>query len=297
MNTMIKNLFICLLCLTTTWTAQAATINAIKGDKAIITLSGEQVNVGDTMYATDANGKRTGLIKVLQVKNNKAMVQISKGRAVKGGGIAPRAAASAPAKTAQQTTPTKNSKTGDFSQAFESSKGNRSFGIHRTLKDSYGLLGGFQMNSMTVDNTELNGSGMNLGGFYSFAFANALSVEGHGTYEQFNTQDSSGAKTVNIGYLGLYGLAKWYPIQTTFRLWVGGGVAYLIAMQKEAKNSLNPSSISSNQVFTANFGLDYQLNRNHYIPVSFSYVIFPDSDKGVTGINSMQFKIGWGWNL
>ena len=283
--------------------SHAATIAAVKENKAIINLEGEQVQVGDSLYATNPeSGKKTGLLKVVQIKNNKAMVEIVKGRAVKGGSILAKSATASATTSNQRSAPStstkKQSSSPDYSKAFEASKGNKSFGIHKTLRDSYGLLAGLQMNSMTTTASgKMSGSGFNVGGFYDYIFADSFAIEGIGTFEQFNVENTSTSSNVKIGYLSMYGLAKWYPFQSKFRAWVGGGLGLLYAVQKSSANALNVNSIASNQVFTANFGLDYQINKDHYIPVSFSYVLFPDSDKNVTDINSMQIKVGWAWNL
>lgn len=284
-------------------TSHAATIAAVKDNKAIINLDGDQVQVGDSLYATNPeSGKKTGLLKVVQIKNNKAMVEIVKGRAFKGGSILAKSASDNSAPSKQRSAPApaakKQSSSPDYSKAFEASKGNKSFGIHKTLRDSYGLLAGLQMNNMTTTASgKMSGSGFNVGGFYDYIFADSFAIEGIGSFEQFNVENSATSSNVKIGYLSMYGLAKWYPIQSQFRAWVGGGLGFLYALQKSSANALNVNSIESNQVFTANFGLDYQINKDHYIPVSFTYVLFPDSDKNVTDINSMQIKVGWAWNL
>lgn len=296
-----------LLCSTLLWSlssvSEAATIAAIKGTKAIVNLDGDQLKVGDSLYAINpSSGKKTGLVKVLQIKNDKAMVEIVKGKALKGGSLQAKSASGSTASNSTSGSASSSSRrnqepTPDYTRAFESSKGNKSFGYHKSLVNSYGALGGLQINNMTIDNTKLTGTGMNLGGFYEYAFSDSLAVQGLGSFDQFNVENANTKQNVKIGYLSLYGLGKWYLLQTQYRAWVGGGFGFLYAMSKSQANALKLDSISSNQVFTVNFGLDYQLNRNHYIPVSFSYVIFPDSDKSVSGINSMQFKIGWGWNL
>ncbi|PIS09719.1 MAG: hypothetical protein COT73_13090, partial [Bdellovibrio sp. CG10_big_fil_rev_8_21_14_0_10_47_8] len=60
----------------------AASISQVKGDKAIIYLDGDTPEIGTQYYAIEpSTGKRRALLEVKQIKGNKALTVIKKGKA------------------------------------------------------------------------------------------------------------------------------------------------------------------------------------------------------------------------
>ncbi|MNT24019.1 hypothetical protein D3C72_1594680 [compost metagenome] len=198
--------------------------------------------------------------------------------------------------------------------SYESSS-SRDTGYLRVLKNSWGALGAITMNTMdaNISNTDIfgnttktpasmKGNGFGAGGFYDYVFTPDMVGHASAMLEQFNSTGSASTAAckgttnceVNITYLSLYGLGKYYFTKDKLRWWGGGGMGYLLALSKSS-TALNESKISANQVLTLAFGGDYQMSRHNYIPFSIEYNYFwPSAD--VTA-NQIILKAGWAWNL
>ncbi|WP_373999420.1 hypothetical protein [Bdellovibrio bacteriovorus] len=283
--------------------AFAASVSAVKGQKVLITLDGESVMEGDEFFLVNpGTTKRTAIIRVKQVKGKKALGEILKGRAASGYTLQAKAAS----KMSADVTPTEEG---------EESTPRPTANVSRVLKDSYGILGGYLMNSMDADVSykdgfgitqkaavKMSGSGFGVGGFYDYVFSPSLVGRGYAAIEQFNVSGTassaacSGSSSCDakINYLSVYGLAKWYPYIGKYRPWIGAGMGYLLAVSKSS-TALNESQISTNSVITAAFGTDIQMDRKTYIPVSLEYNMFPASS--TVKASQILLKAGWAWNL
>lgn len=296
-------LAICLL-LTFSSAGFAATVSAVKGQKVLINLDGDTTEVGDEFYLINPETqKRTAIIRIKQVKPGKALGDIQRGKAVSGSTLQ----AKAPSSMSADVTP---------SEPNPSSRGSAGAGGYlRVLKDSWGITGGYLMSTMDADisfrnslpavqrtSASMAGSGFGVGGFYDYVLNSSLVGRGHAAIEQFNVTGSASAAgcqgstncDAKINYLSLYGLLKWYPLQDKYRIWVGGGMGYLLALSKSS-TALNESQISTNQVFTLGGGVDVQMSRKNYVPVSLEYNMFPPSD--TVKASMISIKAGWAWNL
>lgn len=272
------------------WTSPsfAASVSALKGTKVLIGLEGDSAEAGEEFYLVNpSTGKRAAIIRIKQVKDQKALAEIVKGKADIGF-------------TLQAKAPSPMSADVRTEQPQEGSY------LHQ-LKDSYGIIGGYIMNSMTVNMSQnasasMSGSGFTVGGYYNYAFNSNFVGQGAASIEQFNvagtTSTAGCAGSTNcdakINYLSLYALAKWYPLQGKYRGWLGGGIGSLFALSKSS-TALNESQISTNQVFTLAVGTDIQTDRKNYVPVSIEYNLFPDSP--TVKANMIIVKTGWAWNL
>lgn len=293
-----------LVCASTSW---AASVSGVKGQKVLISLDGDTVSEGEEFFLINpANNKKAAIVRIRQIKGGKALADLVKGKAAQGYGLQAKAAAPMSADPSY-------SPSGD---SFSSSKASDTGGILRTLKNSYGVTGGMLMNTMnanvsavdsgtglkTTSEATMAGSGFGVGGFYDMLLTSSIVGRGWVGIEQFNvTGDAasavcSGSKSCDakINYLSLYGLAKWYLSESKYRFWLGGGGGYLIAVSKSSM-ALNASQISTNQIFTAAFGLDVQTTRKNYIPISIEYNMFPSSD--TVKASMISIKAGWAWNL
>lgn len=284
--------------------AQASTVSAVKGQKVLILLEGGAVEPGDEFFVLNpANKKRTGIIRIKQVKSGKALADLVKGRAMAGYTLQAKAPSAMSADvnpaTEEAEAPVQRSDTSYL----------------RVIKDSYGVIGSYLMNSMDADvsykdgfgishkaSVSMSGSGFGAGGFYDYAFSSDFIGHAVATIEQFNVSGSAaeaacGGSTscdAKINYLSMYGLVKWYALKGKYRGWVGGGLGYMLALSKSS-SALNESQISTNQVFTFALGSDIQMSRKNYIPVSLEYNMFPSSS--TVKANSIILRAGWAWNL
>lgn len=287
--------------------AHAASVAGVKGQKVLINLEGDSAEVGDEFFLINpANEKRTAIIRIKQVKGGKALAELVRGKAENGYTLRAKAASPMSADyspTSEEPNTAKAAATGGD-------------GYLRVLKDSWGVMGGYIMNSMDAEITytipgigsrdttsaSMSGSGFGAGGFYDYVLTQSLVGRAYAGIEQFNasgTASSAGcAGSTNcdakINYLSMYGILKWYPLQDKYRMWAGGGMGYLLALSKSS-TALNESQISTNQVFTAAIGLDIQRDRKNYIPVSLEYNLFPSSD--TVKASMILIKAGWAWNL
>lgn len=274
----------------------AATVSAVKGQRVLINLdSGDTAEVGDEFYLISPDTqKRTAIIRIKQVKPGKALGDILRGKAVSGSTLQ----AKAPSSMSADVTP---SESGSYL---------------RVLKDSWGITGGYLMSTMDADITyrdpgfgtilktsaSMAGSGFGVSGFYDYVLNSSLVGRGSAGIEQFNVSGSASSAgcqnstncDAKINYLSLYGILKWYPLQDKYRVWVGGGMGYLLALSKSS-TALNESQISTNQVFTVGGGVDVQMSRKNYVPISIEYNMFPPSD--TVKASMISIKAGWAWNL
>lgn len=288
-------LFACLLFFTTSST-HAATVTQAKGLQVLIDLESSTVTEGDEFFLINPETqKKMALIRIKKAKGAKALGEVIKGKAATGFTLQAKSGVSgSPADSTKETA------------AAEAPL--------RTLRDSYGLLGSYIMSSMSADvsynngvtvvrsSTSMSGSGFGVGGFYDYAFNPSFAARGLAAIEQFSTKGSASVAacsgstncTADINYLSLYGLGKWYALQGTTRIWLGGGFGYLLALSKKS-SALNESQIATNSVITAALGFDYQSSRKNYIPISLEYNMFPASD--TVKASQILLKAGWAWNL
>lgn len=282
----------------------AATVSAVKGQKVLINLEGDTIEADEEFYLINPESqKRTAIIRIKQVKTGKALGEILRGKAAGGYTLQAKApsamSADVSAETPADDAPVSGNKSGHL----------------RVLKDSWGVLGGYLMNTMDADITyrddfnisqsasaSMTGSGFGVGSFYDYVLTSSLVGRGYAAIEQFNVTGTASSEACSgstncdakINYLSLYGLLKWYPTMDKYRIWVGGGMGYLLALSKSS-TALNESQISTNQVFTFGGGVDVQMSRKNYVPVSIEYNMFPASD--TVKASMISIKAGWAWNL
>lgn len=292
------------LLLYTPW-INATTIQAVKDNKVLIDLEGASVEVGDEFFIIDAESKkRFGILRISQVKPNKALGLVLKGRANKGQTLQAKARSSISADVTPEmiqkgTVPSAPSMTSDG-------------GYLRVLKSSYGILGGLSSNSMSANvayngpiglvqsNVEMKGNGLSIGGFYDYVVSTDIIARGYVGLDQFSVKGTSNEPAcqksndcnAEILYLASYGHLKWYPMKTKMRPWVGAGLGYLLAVSKSS-NALK--NVSSSQVMSLAGGLDIQRSRREYIPISLEYTMYPPSS--TVKAASISIRAGWGWNF
>jgi outer membrane protein W len=292
----------------------AASVTTVKGQKVLINLEGADSAPGDEFFLINPESqKKAAIIRVRQVKNGKAVADIVKGHAKVGFGLqakgSSRMSAEPPPPEAEDSTATAAAV-----PSYDAGS-SRDTGYLRVIKNSWGVLGAITMNTMNanISNTDvfgavtktsasMKGNGFGAGGFYDYAFTPDMVGHASAMLEQFTSSGSADTAAckgstnceVNITYLSLYALGKYYFTKDKFRMWGGGGMGYLSALSKSS-TALNESKISANQVLTLAFGGDYQMSRKNYIPISIEYNYFwPSAD--VTA-NQIILKAGWAWNL
>lgn len=271
----------------------AGTVTTVKGQKAVIEYSDDTINIGDEFYAINPdNGKKTAILKVIQTKGFKAVVEIKKGKALKGFELQRKSTASSVAESSDD----------------ESSDSEDSSSSRKHDGSSYGYIGAANSNAMSVTisstTTNLTGTSFGLGAFYDHPFGDSFYFKGMALYEQFKAQGEitippgctgSATCTVDISYLSGYGILRYNLIESKTTLWIGAGFGFQYALSKSA-TALNTSNISYNTPMVFDIGADLRIGRDGFIPFLFQYATFQDSST-VKGTNSIQIIIGYGWNL
>lgn len=278
--------------------AEAASVASVKGQRVLINLEGDAASRGEEFFLVDPNtGKRRAVIRISQVKSGKAIGDILKGAPAVGQTLQARGGGGASNASGFTSNPSDGSASNDIS---------------KTIRDSYGLLGHYLMNTMeaqqklpsnATNSSSMQGSGLGVGGFYDYSFGGSWVGRGTVAIEQFNVtgkpSNVAGCNgTANCDakfmYLSLYGIGKYHFTTGKYRPWAGAGGGFLLALSKES-SILNASQVSTNQVFVVSGGMDIQTSRKNYVPVSIEYAMFPASD--TVKASMIVLKAGWAWNL
>jgi hypothetical protein len=296
--------------------AHAATVTTVKNKKLIINLEGDEVAVDDEFYLlTTDTYKKVAIIRISQIKNNKALADVVSGTAKVGLTLQAKSASSNKDSSSAFTENSKIKEEKKSAGFNESSGSTINFGSNylRILKDSYGFMGSYLSNSMSAvvsdaldakDTVTMKGSNFGFGGYYDYLATNDITLEGAAFLEQFNTTGTSlvtgcNKKTskncdININYLSMYGSVKYYLTKNKYRVWFAGGGGFLVAVSKSA-TIFSESAISSNPVAVLSVGADIQVSRKNYVPIVLEYHYFPASGT-VTASNTLALKAGWAWN-
>lgn len=288
-----------LLFLTLPLNSFSAQVITVKGSKVLIDLQGLEANVGDEFYGMNAANKRKAILKISQVKNGKAVAEITKGTPEVGFTLKQKVAPPPPS-TAENTP--KKKQRAEKDPAFTSIK---------TSHPAWGAVLNVFMNTMSASftgstgskvSTDLKGNSFGVNGLYDYPMSKQFYVRALGGYDQYqlsgstanNDCDSSTQCTVNVSYLSGYGIAKYNFSTGSIRPWVGAGLGYLFALSK-ASTLLKTSEITSNLLYILSLGIDIQMGKKNFMPLQFDYGIFPSSD--TVKATSMIFRIGWGWDI
>jgi hypothetical protein len=279
----------------------AAKIAQVKDKKVLITLEGESTAVGNTFFAMNAQGKKVAIIKITQVKGDKALGEISQGSARPGYLIAPR-------------TPGGGGSSGTASAGSSDSYYDRKLSQRDHNGNSWGVVGGYLMNTMTATfvsgtpitstriTANMTGSGFGALGYYDYLFSPTIALRGMTGVEQYKvsgsiaTADCAATTTcmVDLNYMSFYGYGRWIFLPGKYKSWVGGGFGYLYAIGKSS-TVLRQDQISANQIFVFSLGTDIRLSAKNYIPVTLEYGLFPSSDSVKASI--IYLRAGYAWNL
>lgn len=286
----------------------SASVKTVKGSRVLVQLEGASSAAGEEYFLIDpGTAKRRAIIRIRQVKGDQAIAEVIKGQAQSGFTLQAKARSNERSSARAGGRGDSSGLSGAASDVLIPNSGK----FPLIAKNSYGVLGSYLSHSMNVKfvaspgrtaSSSLSGSGIGVGGFYDHSLTDKLMGRAQASYEQFNAQgstplaDCDGSTTcdVKINYLSMYGLAKYNLTSSKYRMWVGGGVGFLLAMSKSS-TVLNASEISTNQVFTAAFGTDIYWSSKNYIPVSIEYNLFPASS--TVSASSMVLRAGWAWNL
>lgn len=279
--------------------AWSTTIKQVKGKKALIDIDSTAISVGEDFFTVDAAGKKKAIIKIKQVKGKKAIADILKGKPEAGHTLTPRIA---PTRSQTKTTArSSKTKTSSSSQGSSSSISN--------INSGWGVMGNVYMNSMSAKflasgnrqlSVDLKGTSFGVTGLYDYRMSSKFSVRGLVGYDMYQLSGStplsdctnSTTCTVSISYLSSYGIARYNITEDPTRIWVGGGLGFLLALSKTS-TILNTDQISTNLVYMISGGADIKMSNNSFLPLQLDYAMFQGSDS--VRANSIIIRAGWGF--
>lgn len=272
-------------------TAFAARVTQVKGNKVLIDLEGESLNVGDK-YFVMIGGKKKAVVTINKTSKAKAIATVDKGKPAVNGTLA-------------------FAKAGNGGGGGATASADRSVSKHLGKKGkSWGLLGGYSMDSQTAkltdithtqfESTKMSGSGFSVLGFYDLPYSGPLSVTARGGIEMFSVTGTSANSYCNgqvancstkITYLTLDALLRLnFMSGGTFTPWGGLGLGIYYPLSKTT-NALSPD-IGMSTVGLLNLGFNYALSSTSYIQAYGEYGYFPSSPDVKTTI--MGLKAGYG---
>ncbi|WP_413287888.1 hypothetical protein [Bdellovibrio sp. HCB337] len=272
--------------------ALSATVSAVKNNKIMVSLEGESASPGSEFFVLNPQGKKVAIVKITQVKGDRALAEIVKGSAKQGYTLQSRGGGSGSMAT-----------TGGSDSYYDKKLSDRSHS-----GNSYGVVGGYLMNNMNINatglKTNMSGSGFGALGYYDYALSPTLVARAMVGVEQYVVKGSNTSTSpvscladcnVNLNYLSMYGIGRWNFMQGQYKSWIGGGLGYLYPISKSSTAFSNASSLQANQIFIFSAGMDIRLSGQTYVPVSIEYGLFPTSS--TVSANIIFLRAGYAWNL
>lgn len=236
----------------------------VKGNRVLFSLDNSeaaQVGINSLVIAVD----KTAQVKIIQIRGVRAVGQVIKGNA-------------------------------KVSQEFRLLSGEK-----KKVNAQSGFLAGFSSNTMSIalssTNTfKMQGTGINLTGFYDYPFLANFTLRGMAGYETFKAEGSlstcpGGKCSVSLNYLTAHGYAQYdvarYAQGSRFWLGLGAGFLFLTSGSSEI---IDTKSMSTNQIMILASGMDVALDSGRAIPIQVDYFLYPDGDIKTQQIN---FRLGY----
>lgn len=267
--------------------AYAADVTKVKGSNALVDLKGEPAAPGDTYFTLGSDGKRRGILQITKVKGDKAIGKITKGRVDIGMTLEKRVSAISPASGKSRKSGDTPSGTSYWGGMFGLGMDKMNVKVHSSTHEGE-----------TVGTSSMSGIGYGGSGFFDYELFKHIWFRGLGGIEGFNAAGNSicgaannSACNASIYYISLDFTARYVFTESTFRPWLGAGVALMFPASKTS-TALDSASISNTTVIQVLGGVDYFINKDMFIPVSIEYGLLPASDE--VDATWITFRIGLG---
>jgi hypothetical protein len=275
----------------------AARVIQAKDKRILIQLeSTESISIGQKIFLVSKDDKKVAAATVVQVKNNRAIAEISKG-------------ASAGNEYVELTdygmTPEKEA-LNHYSKTLTTS--------HRLSSLRIAVTGIISMNNMATKqsdavsptpNTEtvnMTGLSFGLGATADYNYNPWLVLRGTLGYEPFNASGSSQFVVCNnlssrdcsatLGYLSAGGFARYDYIKAKTTYWVGAGLVIKHPLSKTT-TALRSDDIRTTSTIALTTGADIHRTDKTYIPVALEYQMFQSSE--TVSANLILIRAGYGW--
>ena len=285
--------------------AIGAEVLQVKGSKVLLNIGGTDASPGSEFFALDGNGKKRAILRVKQVKGEKAIGELVKGKVEPGMSLKQKGSASASSDSGSS-----NSRVQDVNEPEERSKRPRGFmGSFLKRGTGIGFMGGIAQNTMSLtaknagisQDVSLTGNSFNALAYYDYDFSPVFTFRGNGGIETFNASGTTsnsvlcGGTTCSVAftYLAFEGHAHYNFMTGSTRAWVGAGFDFLLTASKSSSIANLDTSSATNQMMDVEVGADFGLGGGAVVPVAFEYAIFPGST--TVKASSMLLKAGYGW--
>jgi hypothetical protein len=275
-----------ILVLASPFAAEAGTIEKVKGAQAIVSFGDDEgeIAVGSKLFATEG-GKRKALLEVLQFKNGRARVKVTKGQAKAGMEVLNSNASGKESNSATS---------GEAGSKKERSP--RNAGAATIFKNmTLGFLGGYGLDSQNVkvpnsSQQEMSGSGFSVRGFADIPVSGSLALLSRVGVEQFNVQLNSVKTEILYAVIDL--MLKYSFAPTGFVPFVMGGLGLHFPISKKS-DLLDVNRISSTTVFYGGAGFNYVLGGSTYLQLTAEYGMFPPSNDVTTNLIAIRGGLGF----
>ncbi len=270
--------------------ADAGTVERVKGSQAIVSFGEDEgdVAVGAKLFATEG-GKRRAVLEVLQFKNGKAKVKVTKGKAKAGMEVANSGSSGSGGK-----------KSGGDEMAEDTSgkkrRSPRNAGAATIFKDmTIGILGGYAMDSQSVKignaaEQAMSGAGFSVRGFADIPVAGNLALLSRVGAESFNVKKDDFASEILYAVVDL--MLKYSFAPTGFVPFVMGGLGLHFPVSK-ASNILDVNRVSSTTVFYGGAGFNFVMGGSTYFQLTAEYGMFPPSNDVSTSLIAVRGGLGF----
>lgn len=275
--------------------SSAQTIKQFKDNKVLVEFpAGYAIAKDEEFFVLNDKNKRSALIKITNVKGNRATGTVVKGNVVVGNSIQPRKA------TAGQ-----NMKGSESASAAEAP----SFLRFDRMKLGFNFK--YMMNAISAKQTDgtnsetvaMKGSNFGLSSNFDMPLAGKLIARGEAGIEmldvkgtgQFNScaARTSTACDAKITYMTLGAAGRYDLMQSKFTMFVAGGGLIKIPLSKKS-TSLDESKIEMANSIYAALGGDFMMGNKSYFPVSLEYHLSLNKSDTVPVIDQMNLTFGYG---
>lgn len=256
--------------------------------------AGYAIAKDDEFFVLNDKNKRSALIKITNVKGNRATGSVVKGNVVIGNTIQPRKATAT--QNMKGTEPAAAAAAPSFLR-FDRMK------LGFNFKYMMNAISAKQTDGTNTETVAMKGSNFGLTSNFDMPLSGRLIARGEAGVEmldvkgtgQFNSCNGRTSKDCDakITYLTLGAAGRYDLMQSKFTLFVAGGGLIKIPLSK-ASTSLDESKIEmANSIYGA-FGGDFMLNNRSYFPVSLEYHLSLNKSDTVPVIDQINLTFGYG---
>lgn len=302
MNTVSSSFPFLVLLLGLLWgfTGHAGTVTQVKNEKVLIDFAGETPNVGEKYFLLE-NTKKVGIVELIQVKNQKAIGKLTKGKSAVGFQTA------LGAKAKQPTTESDPAQVTEDVNSFL-----------RFDRMKYSVQMKLFLNKISTkqrDNAQpfpheetVTMNGTNFGVFgtlelplfdplqaLGFAGIEMLDVVGSAQYNSCDSKSSTNCD-MKITYITVGGIARYDFKKSKINPWAGIGISLKYPVIKKS-TALDEDSLqfANTVIFTG--GLDYHLNNKNFVPVALEYHYSTNTSETVPVIDQWALTAGYGFKF